>query len=92
VSAPACWHCQGSGLCDCLFCGKEGGLGWRPGPCITCKGRAKWDKIRDRVPDPRVAKWWRLEKHTTGGFKRVFVPEELLDQGIPPDTIRRAFK
>lgn len=34
-----CWHCQGSRLCNCIFCGKDTRRGREFGECLTCVGR-----------------------------------------------------
>jgi hypothetical protein len=34
-----CWHCGGSGRCDCSSCGSNRAGAWGPGPCVPCKTR-----------------------------------------------------
>jgi hypothetical protein len=35
-----CWHCSGSGKCDCMTCGHfEAHATWTPGSCVPCSVR-----------------------------------------------------
>jgi hypothetical protein len=35
-----CWHCGGSGECDCSTCGVMKALTiWAPGECVPCKAQ-----------------------------------------------------
>lgn len=80
-----CWHCQAAdgttGFCDCFTCYKETVGAILAGPCKACAARAKLEKMRPMLDtiDPRDPKYWRLEKQVTGGFHRVFIPEEQWD-------------
>jgi hypothetical protein len=36
----ACWHCAGTGECNCITCGHlESHAEWKAGPCVPCKVR-----------------------------------------------------
>lgn len=38
LKPPACWHCDGSGQCDCSTCGvMKPSVVWTVGECMTCK-------------------------------------------------------
>jgi len=39
--APAkCWHCNGSGECECATCGvMKPSVVWAAGECVACKAR-----------------------------------------------------
>lgn len=37
-----CWHCAGSGKCNCITCGHmESHAEWAAGPCVPCKVRKR---------------------------------------------------
>jgi hypothetical protein len=37
-----CWHCGGSGECNCISCGSlEAHAVWKAGPCAPCKVRGR---------------------------------------------------
>jgi hypothetical protein len=38
--AKTCWHCGGSGECNCSTCGvMKPSVVWAAGECVTCKAR-----------------------------------------------------
>lgn len=38
----ACWHCAGSGKCDCISCGRfETRTVWKAGRCKPCEARGR---------------------------------------------------
>jgi hypothetical protein len=40
VGRETCWHCGGSGECDCSTCGVMKALTiWAPGECVPCKAQ-----------------------------------------------------
>ena len=40
LCSPTCWHCAGSGQCDCMTCGRfETRAIWKSGPCKPCEAR-----------------------------------------------------
>jgi hypothetical protein len=42
-----CFHCAGTGECDCISCGKyRAQMVWGPGPCLPCEVRKRQ---RERV-------------------------------------------
>ena len=42
LCSPTCWHCGGSGQCDCVTCGRfETRAVWKPGPCVPCEVSAR---------------------------------------------------
>ena len=41
-TAAVCWHCGGSGSCDCISCGvMKPSVSWDAGPCVPCQTRAR---------------------------------------------------
>ena len=37
---PTCWHCSGSGECNCVSCGvMKPSVVWAAGECVVCKAR-----------------------------------------------------
>jgi hypothetical protein len=39
---PTCWHCGGSGQCDCITCGRfETRAVWKAGKCKPCEARGR---------------------------------------------------
>jgi hypothetical protein len=37
-----CWHCLGSGQCDCITCGRfETHAVWKAGQCVPCEVRRR---------------------------------------------------
>lgn len=80
VGKMCCWHCADTNACSCITCGAEGAGGWKPGPCVPCKGRKRWDRLRTILErkniNPAEARWWRTDRAGTGHFQRIFMPEE----------------
>lgn len=42
LCSPTCWHCGGSGKCDCVTCGRfEPHAVWKAGKCKPCEAGAR---------------------------------------------------
>jgi hypothetical protein len=42
LCSPSCWHCGGSGQCDCITCGHfETHAAWKAGRCAPCEARER---------------------------------------------------
>lgn len=40
VRSSVCWHCNGTGKCDCSICGvMKPSVNWAPGECVACRAR-----------------------------------------------------
>jgi hypothetical protein len=38
AGSETCWHCHGSGTCDCSMCGlMKPAITWVAGECVACK-------------------------------------------------------
>jgi len=46
VEERLCFHCAGTGRCDCIACGQyQARMEWVAGPCVPCQYRAA-QKVR----------------------------------------------
>jgi hypothetical protein len=42
IAVTACWHCGGSGECNCSTCGVlKPSVVWAAGECVACKARRR---------------------------------------------------
>ena len=74
-----CWHCQGTGLCNCIDCGKPGRvvLLWLAGDCIVCKAvdfNKRHRSVLDAFDTLDPHNWEYFPAHDGNKARRVFIP------------------
>lgn len=76
-----CWHCEDSGRCDCMTCGKDVKRGHEikrePGACQSCEGRAFYERNREflsRFNPLDRANWLHHPAADGNKVRREYVP------------------
>lgn len=76
-----CWHCQDFKTCPCITCNH--------GPCVACKGRAKWNTLRPLIAnlDIRERRHWKLIRPEAPAhpFRRLIVEEQFDNAAGKPE-------